>query len=66
MMRFWTNFAKNGEPGKSSNSIYWNSMVKNNEFGSDYLVIDSKKNLKLKMIYKLLNHYQKSYLKIQG
>jgi para-nitrobenzyl esterase len=48
MMRFWTNFAKNGEPGKSSNSIYWNSVVKNNEFGSDYLVIDSKSNLKIK------------------
>ena len=48
MMRFWTNFAKNGEPGKSSNSIYWNSVVKNNEFGSDYLVIDSKNNLKIK------------------
>ncbi len=48
MMRFWTNFAKNGEPGKSSNSIYWNSVVKNNEFGSSYLVIDSKRNLKIK------------------
>ena len=48
MMKFWTNFAKNGEPGKSSNSIYWNSVVKNNEFGSDYLVIDSKSNLKIK------------------
>ena len=48
MMRFWTNFAKNGEPGKSSNSIYWSSVVKNNEFGSSYLVIDSKNNLKIK------------------
>ena len=48
MMRFWTNFAKNGEPGKSSNSIYWNSVIKNNEFGSSYLVIDSKNNLKIK------------------
>ena len=48
MMRFWTNFAKNGEPGKSSNSIYWSSVVKNNELGSDYLVIDSKNNLKIK------------------
>ena len=48
MMRFWTNFAKNSEPGRSSNSIYWNSVVKNNEFGSSYLVIDSKNNLKIK------------------
>ena len=48
MMRFWSNFAKNGEPGKSSNSVYWNSVVKNNEFGSSYLVIDNKQNLKIK------------------
>ena len=48
MMRFWTNFAKSGEPGKSSNSVYWNSVVKNNEFGSSYLVIDDKRNLKIK------------------
>ncbi len=48
MMRFWSNFAKNGEPGKSSNSVYWNSIVKNNEFGSSYLVIDNKQNLKIK------------------
>ncbi len=48
MMRFWANFAKNGEPGKSSNSVYWHSVVKNNEFGSSYLVIDSKRNLKIK------------------
>tara|TARA_B100000676_G_scaffold291983_1_gene327126 strand:+ start:48 stop:1871 length:1824 start_codon:yes stop_codon:yes gene_type:complete len=48
MMRFWSNFAKNGEPGKSSNSVYWKSVVKNNEFGSSYLVIDNRKNLKIK------------------
>tara|TARA_X000000950_G_scaffold117941_1_gene147699 strand:- start:815 stop:2602 length:1788 start_codon:yes stop_codon:yes gene_type:complete len=48
MMRFWTNFAKSGEPGKSSNSVYWNSVVKNNEFGSSYLVIDDNRNLKIK------------------
>ncbi len=48
MMRFWTNFAKYGEPGKSSNSVYWNSVVKNNELGSSYLVIDNKSNLKIK------------------
>ena len=48
MIIFWSNFAKNGEPGKSSNSVYWHSVVKNNEFGSSYLVIDSKRNLKIK------------------
>ena len=48
MMRFWTNFAKSGEPGMSSNSIRWSSIVKNNEFGSSYIVIDNKNNLKVK------------------
>ena len=48
MMRFWTNFAKSGEPGISTNSIRWSSIVKNNEFGSSYIVIDNKNNLKVK------------------
>ena len=56
MMRFWANFAKNGEPGKSSNSIYWDSLVKNNEFGSSYIVIDSKRKFKMNRNIKLLNH----------
>ena len=38
MMRFWTNFAKNGEPGKSSNGIRWNN-IKNNQFGSKFIVL---------------------------
>ena len=29
MMRFWTNFAKNGEPGMSTNSIRWNKKIMN-------------------------------------
>ena len=48
MMRFWTNFAKSGEPGMSTNSIRWSSVVENNEFGSSYIVIDNKNNLKVK------------------
>ena len=48
MMRFWTNFAKSGEPGVSTNSIRWSSIVENNEFGSSYIVIDNKNNLKVK------------------
>ena len=48
MMRFWTNFAKSGEPGMSTNSIRWSSIVENNEFGSSYIVIDNKNNLKVK------------------
>ena len=48
MMRFWTNFAKSGEPGMSTNSIRWSSIVENSEFGSSYIVIDNKNNLKVK------------------
>ncbi len=48
MMRFWTNFAKSEEPGMSTNSIRWSSIVENNEFGSSYIVIDNKNNLKVK------------------
>tara|TARA_A100001011_G_scaffold193221_1_gene201728 strand:+ start:300 stop:2048 length:1749 start_codon:yes stop_codon:yes gene_type:complete len=48
MMRFWTNFAKFGDPGMSTNSIRWSSIVENNEFGSSYIVIDNKNNLKVK------------------
>ena len=48
MMRFWTNFAKSGDPGMSTNSIRWSSIVENNEFGSSYIVIDNKNNLKVK------------------
>ena len=48
MMRFWTNFAKSGEPGMSTNSIRWSSIIENNEFGSSYIVIDNKNNLKVK------------------
>ena len=47
MMKFWTNFAKTGEPGKSSNSVKWESIVDNGELGASYIVLDNKKNLKI-------------------
>ena len=47
MMRFWTNFAKTGEPGKSSNAVKWESIVNNEELGSSYMIIDNRKNLKI-------------------
>ena len=47
MMRFWTNFAKNAEPGKSTNDINWNNIKDNNESGLSYMVIDNKKNLRI-------------------
>ena len=45
MMNFWTNFAKNGNPGISSNGIKWQKY--NGSFGhtSDYMVLDRRRNL---------------------
>jgi para-nitrobenzyl esterase len=47
MMIFWTNFAKNGTPGASSNSIKWlaYSSKKNNK--SNFIILDNKANLKM-------------------
>ena len=44
MMKFWTNFAKNGSPGKSTNAVIWEP-YQNIDNVSNYLVIDKKKNL---------------------
>tara|TARA_X000000368_G_scaffold344252_1_gene283019 strand:+ start:54453 stop:56243 length:1791 start_codon:yes stop_codon:yes gene_type:complete len=47
MMKFWTNFAKTGEPGKSTNSVKWESIVNNGELTNSYIILDNKKNLKI-------------------
>ncbi len=46
MMKFWTNFAKTGTPGSSSNSVLWESYNSKNGY-SNFLVIDKKKYLKM-------------------
>ena len=43
MMRFWTNFAKNGVPGKSTNGKHWISYNKERNF----IIIDKKSNLEM-------------------
>jgi len=45
MMNFWTNFAKFGTPGASSNKIYWESYKPNSS--NEILIIDEKKNLRI-------------------
>ena len=45
MMNFWTNFAKSGTPGASSNDIYWESYKPNSS--NKILIIDEKKNLRI-------------------
>ena len=46
MMRFWSNFAKNGKPGSSTNGIEWNpyNSLKDSK---NFLVLDNKRNMKM-------------------
>jgi para-nitrobenzyl esterase len=46
MMRFWANFAKYGEPGKSTNSVSWDPIVNDKKLGTSFIVLDNKQNLK--------------------
>ena len=45
MMQFWTNFAKTGSPGFSTNGIEWEPYF--NDDKKSYIVLDNKKNLKM-------------------
>ena len=47
MMHFWTNFAKYGEPGVSTNGIEWKKFNGQDNVSSNYMVIDNKKDLKM-------------------
>ena len=44
-MQFWTNFAKTGSPGISTNGIEWEPYF--NDDKKSYIILDSKKNLKM-------------------
>ena len=64
MMNFWTNFAKFGMPGNSSNGIYWESYKPNSS--NKILIIDEKKNLRISSLDlsldALVNEISASYL----
>jgi para-nitrobenzyl esterase len=47
MMSFWTNFAKTGQPGVSSNKQEWTKYNGLNEVDSNFMILDNKKNLKM-------------------
>jgi para-nitrobenzyl esterase len=47
MMNFWTNFAKTGKPGISSNKQEWIKYNGLNEMDSNFMVLDNKKNLRM-------------------
>ena len=46
MIKYWSNFAKKGTPGKSSNKILWKPYISDDESYS-YLILDKKRNLKI-------------------
>ena len=46
MMRFWSNFAKYGSPGDSSNSVSWEKYNLEANI-PNYLILDKKDNLKM-------------------
>ena len=48
MMNFWTEFAKNGAPGRSSNNINWKKY--NPELDKNILHIDEKKDLRIEKL----------------
>jgi para-nitrobenzyl esterase len=47
MMRFWTNFAKFGVPGKSTNSVLWSSYNGSDKAKSNFIILDNRPNLKM-------------------
>ena len=47
MMRFWTNFAKTGAPGESTNSVVWQPIISKGNLDASYMVLDNRKNLRV-------------------
>ena len=47
MMNFWTNFAKTGRPGISSNKQEWFKYNGLNKIDSNFMILDNRKNLKM-------------------
>ena len=46
MMRFWSNFAKNGKPGSSSNGIEW-GLYNHLQDSKNFMILDRKKDMKI-------------------
>ena len=47
MMRFWTNFARTGLPGESTNAVKWDPYIPGDK-KSNYMILDNKKNMMMK------------------
>lgn len=50
MMLFWSNFAKQGFPGISTNGVEWLSYDHSNEV-KNFIILDNKKNMKVTDLY---------------
>ena len=46
MMKFWSNFAKEGKPGKSTNGIEW-SLYDHTKGSKRFMILDNKPNMKI-------------------
>ena len=46
MMKFWSNFAKNGKPGSSSNGIEWDLYNHLND-SKNFMILDRKRDMKI-------------------
>ena len=46
MMKFWSNFAKDGRPGISSNGIEWYK-YNHSQDSKNFMILDNKKNMKI-------------------
>jgi para-nitrobenzyl esterase len=47
MMKFWTDFAKSGKPGISTNGVEWIKYNGQANAPSNYMVLDNRRNLKM-------------------
>ena len=47
MMKFWTNFAKTGKPGISSNKQEWKKYDGLDKVDSNFMILDNRNNLKM-------------------
>ena len=47
MMKFWANFAKNGAPGKSTNSVPWTAYNPSKQSESNFIILDNRKSLRM-------------------
>jgi len=47
MMQYWTNFAKTGSPGESTNSVFWEP-YSFHDGRSNFIILDKKKHLRMK------------------